>query len=45
MKRNNLTKLIGKIFSKYFDKKITPNVLCDIYDSKVKIEDEYFRKN
>tara|TARA_R110002012_G_scaffold310509_1_gene518825 strand:- start:2746 stop:3633 length:888 start_codon:yes stop_codon:yes gene_type:complete len=45
LSRNNLTKLITLIFNKYFDKKITPNVLCDIYDSKVKIEDEYFRKN
>ena len=44
LSRNNLTKLIGSIFEKYFDKKISPNLLCDIYDSKLKVEDEYYKK-
>ena len=44
LSRNNLTKLIGNIFEKYFDKKISPNLLCDIYDSKLKVEDEYYKK-
>ena len=42
--RNNLTKVITKIFEKYFDKQLTPNVLCDIYDSKLKSEDEIYKK-
>ncbi len=42
--RNNLTKVITKIFEKYFDKQLTPNVLCDIYDSKLKLEDEIYKK-